>query len=235
MISVLKKLRSVLRKLRTAGFSRFAQKSDESEKDMRATFEQIAKTNGFCGTVSVSGPGSDLVQTSLIAREIPALLERLEVQTILDLPCGDFYWMKAVHLKAQYIGADIVSELIAKNQELYGSSTRQFIVLDLVRDRLPRVDLIFCRDALVHFSLKDVEKAIKNMQRSESTYLLTTTFTAPRENRDIVTGQWRPLNLQLSPFNFPAPLLVINENCTEQEGKFYDKSIALWRLCDLPT
>jgi hypothetical protein len=42
------------------------------------------------------------------------------------------------------------------------------------------------------------------------------------------------LNLQLPPFNFPAPLRLIEENCTEDGGKYADKSLGLWRLSDLP-
>jgi hypothetical protein len=42
---------------------------------------------------------------------------------------------------------------------------------------------------------------------------------------DIRTGGWRTLNFQLPPFNFPPPLHLLNENCTEAGGKFFDKSL----------
>ena len=39
---------------------------------------------------------------------------------MLDIPCGDFYWMKEVDLKdIEYIGADIVDELIKKNNDKF--------------------------------------------------------------------------------------------------------------------
>ena len=50
---------------------------------------------------------------------------------------------------------------------------------------------------------------------------------------DIVTGDWRPLNLQDKPFNFPSPILIINENCTEDGGEYSDKSMALWDISKL--
>jgi hypothetical protein len=59
---------------------------------------------------------------------------------------------------------------------------------------------------------------------------LTTTFPGCASNEDIVTGDWRPLNLQLAPFNLPAPDLLINEQCTEGGNLFADKSLGLWRL-----
>jgi hypothetical protein len=39
---------------------------------------------------------------------------------------------------------------------------------------------------------------------------------------------WRPINMQIDPFNFPKPLIIIDEQCSEGEGKFIDKSICIW-------
>lgn len=63
---------------------------------------------------------------------------------------------------------------------------------------------------------------------------MTTTFTGPRPNHDIATGGWRTLNLTLAPFNFPPPLRVVNEKCTEGGNAFSDKSLGVWALGDLP-
>jgi hypothetical protein len=93
--------------------------------------------------------------------------------------------------------------------------------------------LIFVRDCFVHLSYKDIDSAIKNIKSSASKYLLTTTFTNHHLNVDILTGEWRPLNLQVQPFNFSTPILVINENCTEGNGEFIDKSMALWEICKI--
>jgi len=142
--------------------------------------------------------------------------------------------MKFVDLgQIEYLGADIVAPLIEQNNKKYARAKRQFKQLDLLKDNLPKADLIVCRDALVHFSFNDIALALKNMQRSQSTYLLTTTFTNREANTDIVTGHWRPLNLRVAPFNLPPPLLIIDENCQELTGQFQDKSLALWRLADI--
>ncbi|HMI43699.1 MAG TPA: hypothetical protein VK516_08760, partial [Gemmatimonadaceae bacterium] len=66
-------------------------------------------------------------------------------------------------------------------------------------------------------------------------YLLTTTFPAREVNKDIVDGDWRPLNLEQSPFLLPAPHSVIVEGCTEEGGAYADKALAIWRVADLPT
>ena len=80
---------------------------------------------------------------------------------------------------------------------------------------------------------RDVFKALINVCRSNTAYLLTTTFASRRENRDIATGQWRPLNLELQPFCLPKPLEMINEECTEGADAYIDKSLALWRIEDI--
>ena len=72
--------------------------------------------------------------------------------------------------------------------------------------------------------------------QSQSKFLLTTTFPNRHSNIDIDTGEWRPLNLNITPFDFPEPRLVINENCTEKNNAYKDKSLALYLIdeIDLP-
>jgi SAM-dependent methyltransferase len=203
-------------------------------KSMEEVFTDIFKSNAWGGDVSVSGPGSDAHQTKVIAAALPPLFEDFRVRTMLDAPCGDFHWMKNVELGGvAYTGADIVREIVEKNRAEHAGRGARFECLNLVRDPLPEVDLIFCRDCLVHFSYEDIFSALRNICDSGSGYLLTTTFTDRPENWDIDTGSWRPLNLQAAPFLLPAPLRVINEECTEDGGVYADKSLALWRIEDI--
>ena len=185
------------------------------------------------GAESRSGTGSGLRQTERIRKQLPALLKELNVRTILDAPCGDCYWMKTIELDVDhYIGADIVSEVIADNAKKYGDDTRCFVTLNIMNDDLPAVDLILCRDCLVHLSFRDIAAVINNVKGSKSKYLLTTTFTEQAANRNIQTGQWRLLNLERAPFNFPEPLRLIHEDQVVENG--FDKCLGLWRVADLP-
>jgi SAM-dependent methyltransferase len=181
---------------------------------------------------SVSGPGSDLRQTQAIRARLPQLLQSLNVRSLLDVPCGDFHWMRLVETDADYVGADIVAELIERNQRAYGSERRRFICIDLCRDALPRADLVLCRDCLVHLPNRDVARALANIRQSGATYLLTTTFVERAGNPDIATGKWRPLNLQRPPFDLPAPLDLIDE--CHPSAEYRDKRLALWRLDAVP-
>lgn len=206
----------------------------EKPKNTEQVFTEIYEHNKWKGKGSVSGTGSDNDQTRIIIEEIPAVIRDFGVSKVLDIPCGDFYWMKNVSLDdIEYIGADIVEDLIKNNSERHGRDGVSFRKLNLIKDRLPKVDLVICRDCLVHLSFEDIFCALENLRNSESEYVLTTTFTGRTENTDIKTGQFRTVNLQAAPFNFPEPLLVIDEGCTEGNGAFTDKSLGLWRIRDV--
>jgi hypothetical protein len=153
---------------------------------------------------------------------------------MLDLPCGDFHWISHVPMdRIQYIGGDILPELVERNTELHQRPNVTFRRINLLQDRLPKVDLVLCRDCLVHFSYHDALAALRNICDSGSTYLLTTTFTDRRRNHDIATGQFRPLNLEARPLSLPVPIETINEECTEYDGAYRDKSLGLWRVSDI--
>lgn len=205
-----------------------------ADQSTEAIFTTISKNNSWLESESVSGIGSSLEQTAEIITHLPVILKSLHIKTFLDLPCGDFNWMQKVDLDGiHYTGADIVEHLITSNQEKYANENRAFITLDLLKDDIGTYDLIFCRDCLVHLSFADIQKAIANIKRSGSKYLMTTTFPAQTTNEDIITGGWRPLHLEKAPFDFPKPLYLLNEKCTEMEGAFADKSLGIWEIAML--
>src|SRR5688500_7308277 len=119
----------------------FARRVFMPRTHMRSTFAPFYTENRWRDEESVSGPGSSLARTAKLRRELPVLLQEIGARTLLDAPCGDFNWMKELRLGVeQYIGVDVVPDLIARNQNLYGNDETQFLILDLTRDKLPRVD-----------------------------------------------------------------------------------------------
>ena len=195
-------------------------------------FGKIYLKNGWIGNESVSGPRSDVERCESIINAISKLFTDFHIETVLDIPCGDLNWIQHVDFgSVEYIGADIVPELINDNFEKYESTGMKFVVLDIMQDQLPKCDLILCRDCMVHFSFENIKKTVTNIANSGAEYLLCTTFTnTDRENKDIETGHRRALNMQSAPFYFPAPLNVIKEDVI---GEFADKSLGLWNIGDL--
>jgi SAM-dependent methyltransferase len=195
-------------------------------------FAKIYRENGWNDSESSSGLGSRMDETRNIRLALPNLFRDLKVRTLLDAPCGDWNWMRNVELgDIQYLGADIVPELIANNTARFANlssgehSQRRFEVIDLVLGPVPKADLVLCRDCLVHLSNENVLKALKNIIASGSRYLLTTTFVNQKINTDIIIG-FRCVNLQLPPFSLPEPLMLIDEGSSEQA----DKRLGLWDL-----
>jgi SAM-dependent methyltransferase len=219
--------------------SRFIRRQSEKRQFARMTmqdvFTHIYKSNKWEGKESRSGKGSSILQTWKIRNALPGLLEAYQIRSMLDLPCGDFHWMKELDLHGlDYTGADIVPQLIAENVARYGAPGRRFITLDITTDDLPKVDLLLCRDCWVHLNYSDIADAIANVRRSGITYLLATTFAHHPINRNQLRGKFRMLNLQIAPFHFPNPLEVIVEDKLESKRSRAEKNLALWRTRDLP-
>ena len=136
-------------------------------------------------------------------------------------------WFKHILKKAsfEYIGADIVQSLILEHQKNFTNDNISFLHLDITNEPLPNADIWLCRDCLIHFSNKDIKRALTQFIDSSIPYLLTTSYTESTANANILTGEHRFLNLELPPFNFPKPDLYIDDWI---DG-FEVKKLGMWR------
>ncbi|TDP97762.1 class I SAM-dependent methyltransferase [Labedaea rhizosphaerae] len=200
-------------------------------KDLESVFGYIYRHNLWEGGESAAGEGSDRAATRNVRDQLPGLLRRWGVRSILDLPCGDSAWLASVPLDGvDYLGGDIVDEIVARNR---GRTGARFDVLDITKDDLPAADLLLCRDCLVHLPTSDVLGALANIARSRCKYLLTTTFSRLTRNVDIPAGDWRPLNLRMPPFGLPEPLDTIVEVDLSAIGDLPVKALGLWEISSL--
>ena len=209
------------------------------DRKPKEIFTEIYKKNRWRSDESVSGIGSILSATRKVRSDIEYLIEKYQIVSILDIPCGDFNWMKEVKLaenQVHYLGCDIVPELIEKNKINYTNDYIKFKEVDLINDNLPEHDLVICRDCLVHFSYEDIRKAIQNIKNSNSKYLLVTSFLNIVNNEDIKTGWWRPIDLRKPPFNYLNPIEIFDEEFTEylnESNKHLKKAMLLYKIKDL--
>jgi len=203
---------------------------DTPTKDSRTkSFQNIYRTNVWGqGVNPKSGSGSSIEATKNTRRILSTVFALYNISNVLDAPCGDLTWMPLVWEKnphVRYIGADIVPELIEEHKAKY--SDKEFLVLDLVTDKLPDVDLIFCRDALQHLREADIMKALDNISGSKAKYLLTSTYMRQSKEdnmKDIRTGSWNHRNLLLEPFSLGDPIAIF----AEQDP--IHKFLGLWKL-----
>lgn len=213
-----------------------AKKKSPIGNDMKTpeeVFGEIYKKNVWGDSESKSGEGSNIAVTEELRKQLPKLFAEFKISSILDIPCGDFNWMNLVDLgKIHYIGADIVKSLIESNQQKFGTEQIEFRHLDAIKDSIPKVDIILCRDMLVHLTHAQIKQVLRNFKKSGSTYLLVTSQVEILENIDIPMGWWRKINFEKFPYNFPKPLYTIDEKSTQKIE--WDKRLLLWRLEDIP-
>ena len=196
-------------------------------------FTDIFIHNKWSSWETRSGRGSEIAVTRPICHGISALIKMMNITSMVDAGCGDFNWMRLMDLgSCQYIGLDIVKALIEQNTHLHASLTRNFHHHNIIEEPIKSVDLILCRDVSTHLTNADIIEMLKNFKRSGSKYLLITTNISIMENSDIShNGDWRLLNLEKAPFNFPKPLTLIQENVPFECER--GKHLGLWRLEDI--
>jgi len=223
-MKLLSKVKSILRKKRLA------------RQEPVEIFTHYARSNKWGDKDSLSGKGSNLEATKHVRDLRPSVLREVGAASLLDVPCGDFFWMQHVDLAGiKYLGGDIVPDLIEANRRHYARPGIDFAVVDLIRGPVPKADVIFVRDCLVHLSHEHVKSALANIARSGGTWLLTTTFPETGENTDIATGEWRAINLVKAPFHLPQPERLFAEGQAHLKGQKSDKMLGLWRIADLLT
>ena len=90
------------------------------------------------------------------------------ITSILDLGCGDLYWMKEIiPLIEYYHGIDVVKRLVKQNKELYGGQKVTFQCLDLSNAKHQKrltvrvVDLIVCLDVFGHLLNSEVDSLLE--------------------------------------------------------------------------
>lgn len=202
-----------------------------------AVFGAIHRHNVWGSPETASGPGSSRAATRELVPQLTRLLRALCVRRLVDAPCGDFNWMAPVAAAVQsYLGVDIVPALVETARARAANLPRaHFAIADLSVARLPRGDLYLVRDLLGHLSFSQARSVIRQVVRSGSTWLLTTTFPHVTSNAPGQTGAWRPLNLQLSPFRLPVPqLLLVEQPSRAPSPSWGRKCLGLWRLARPP-
>lgn len=210
----------------------------------KTVFTGIYNNYSFGSYESRSGPGSTLEETEPVRIGLVNLIKKREIKSILDVPCGDWNWMKEIsHVFEDYTGGEIVEECVRVNTETYGNEKIKFIVFDILKDTIPKADLLIVRDLIGHYPINQGKIILDNILKSDCKYLLTTTTLnvlrggvySKYENREVEqVGRHYMVNLLGEPFNLPKPLEYIEEipridNYNDGERKV----LALWDIAEV--
>lgn len=131
------------------------------------------------------------------------MLRRLDVERLVDAPCGDLNWISKTDLSGiHYVGIDCDSAHLA----IAGTRSTGFarsvclIEADIIRDPFPFGDAILVRDFFQHISIAAVWDVLRGFCRSGARWLLATTYEVEVNEEVPFFGGFRPLNLSAAPF-----------------------------------
>lgn len=194
---------------------------DTSEDELEKLIE--INKDQHCGT------GSTMWYTKPLRNNLVSFLQKHNITSMLDAPCGDANWMSTITFPNNfiYLGADINRGFVNRNNKIYD---RKFIVLDITDDELPTTDMIFVRDCLFHFNNHYKLKFFKNFLKSNIKYILTSNHPKAQINDDIPMCGFGTINWHIHPWNFGNPIdsiLDYDENDVMFENLPY-RNMCLW-------
>jgi SAM-dependent methyltransferase len=188
-------------------------------------FERFYNDCTWSAGETVSGPGSTLSGTAPLRQRLEDTFRLLCIRSIVDAGCGDMNWMRRIAYPFEkYIGIDVVGALVGKLRNEKFSAVYHFQTGNIATDILPKADAILCRDCLVHLPFAAIMETSRLWKLAGFRFVFVTTFPGRTENLDCEIAGWRPLNMEIAPFNWPKPLLMISE---EHPPPFEDKSIGV--------
>jgi SAM-dependent methyltransferase len=149
-----------------------------------------------------SGPGSDPVAAKPWIDTVNQWLKRSDINTVLDIGCGDWRLGEQYNLENKhYIGIDVSDEAltIARKKTKHGAI---FMQNDAATMEWPEADLILIKDVLQHLPNATIKIIMSNIM-SHAKYALICNDIGTG-NGDTHVGGHRGLNLQDEPFNYPV-------------------------------
>ncbi len=181
-------------------------------------FSEIYKTS-FWG--NGSGDGSEFKYCIPYINFLHKFFNDFNVNTIVDLGCGDWQFSKEINFKGKkYLGIDVAEEVIQTNKKLFSSKDIQFSLLGKYED-IPDSDLLLCKDMMQHLSINENKKIIKDVF-PKFKYIISTNCVSPRSkfgdflykaigkydtkrlNKDILNGDFTLFNITKPPYNQKA-------------------------------
>ena len=211
-----------LRKIYVSKFFQFVVKDKKTVQKL--VFGSIYKSNHWnrhgkfdSKLHSRSGPGSNpnTEQTLKLVKNLKEFIEKNNITSIIDAPCGDCAWFKEIFNSIKnlnYTGIDIVTSLIDENNKIFKNSNINFICDDITSYKFfPKTDLILLRDFIVHLPIKKIENLIFALKDSPVKFFAINSYNSININKEILIGQHRKINLLENPFNLGEPYYKFND------------------------
>ncbi len=158
-----------------------------------------------------SGPGSDPYYNLAYRQFLENFLYQNGICYAVDIGCGDWSFSRYIRFDGiSYRGFDVASTVIAQNNATFASSNVSFDIMPEKKEDVPGADLLIMKDVLQHLSNKEIIDFYQNVFPKFTYCLITNSYRklGVPSNTDIENGGFRPLNLQLQPFNFKGAYVL---------------------------
>jgi glycosyltransferase involved in cell wall biosynthesis/SAM-dependent methyltransferase len=105
-----------------------------------------------------SGPGSAIAYAQPYCDWVSSFVRDNKITRVVDLGCGDFRIGRTLTASGDfdYLGVDIVPELIANYRARFGDSKVRFECLNIIDDDLPPGELCLIRQVFQHLSNQEI-------------------------------------------------------------------------------
>jgi len=152
------------------------------------------------------GMGSHMSATFAVRNWLETIATAYDIESVIDVGAGDLNWIHAVKWNVRYRGYDI----FPRHEDVH--------YFDGTREIPDKVDLILCRQVMIHLPKERVESMIRNFKNSGSFYLAATTWNEPTNNDWDAPYHHIDLRRWLGPY-------IEKVNDTSKVS-----ALALWRL-----
>jgi len=176
--------------------------------------------------VSLSGVGSFVINTAPYRDLLADFLRDHKIKSVVDFGCGDWAFSQLVDWgKIRYTGVDAAEQVVELNKKRYGDAHRKFLLSSKLR-RLPKGDLLICKDVLQHWSHSQIMAFLPELKKYK--HCLITNGVDPEtmssENPQIPTGAYRHLDLTKPPYSLKGEVLLVYSCITDSS----DVKQVLW-------
>ena len=136
--------------------------------DLKKIFSYIYRENVWGGEKGClySGPGSHESLSKPYVDLVNTFIKDASIKRVVDLGCGDFRVGSLIDTSSiQYIGIDIVPDLIERHNKLHRTANVIFLCLNAVEDGLPDADLCLVRQVFQHLSNEHISKILQKCKK----------------------------------------------------------------------
>lgn len=167
-----------------------------------------------------SGTGSGGTAATIYCARVAEFIKTNNVQSVADLGCGDFrVGQQITHLSpVNYVGVDIVPELITRNAVRFGSERISFVCANLAADKMPPADLCLVRQVLQHLSNAEIQDVLAHISHYRFALITEHVHKSPKSfnkdkphGPDVRTSVRSGVYIEHPPFSRPASLLWEDE------------------------